>query len=212
MNFTSFIGSLMFHSFYFPQVLTPSGIPFILKMSKIITVFGSTEPQGLSLIHSLLKDPKYTIRAVVLRKAASSDQARKLCDLGVQIFETNLEDRKSIATALEGAYGCFLFTDTDFSASNPEELEYQLGENVVDVAMVKKVQHIIFSTLPSVRQAIGISAANCDAKARINDFINERELPRTSVIFPFSYQNLATVFKPKKLQQHVYGLGEHKRY
>ncbi|XP_041481728.1 nmrA-like family domain-containing protein 1 [Lytechinus variegatus] len=176
-------------------------------MSKIITVFGSTEPQGHSLILSLLKDHKYTIRAVVTRKTSSSDQASKLRDLGVQLFETNLDDRQSIATALEGAYGCFLYTETDFGASNPEEREYQQGENVVDVAMVKKVQHIVFSTLPSVRQAIGISAANCDAKARINDYINERELPRTSVIFPFSYQNLTTVFKPKKLQQHVYGLG-----
>ncbi|XP_072177121.1 nmrA-like family domain-containing protein 1 [Diadema setosum] len=175
-------------------------------MSKIIAVFGSTDPQGNSLIHALLKDPKYTVRAVVAANKSPSDAEQKLRDLGVEIFKTDLNDRQSIAKALEGAYGCFLWTETDFNAPNPEELEYQQGENVVDVAMVKKVQHLVVSTLPHVRQAIGIAAANCDAKARINDHINERELPRTSVIFPFTYQNLTTAFKPKKLQQHVYGI------
>ena len=175
-------------------------------MSKVIAVFGATEPQGNSLIRSLLKDPNYTVKAVTTKKKSSTEEAQKLRDLGVEVIVCDLMDRQSIATILEGAYGCYLSTDTDFNASDPEELEYQQGENVVDVAMVKKVQHLVFSALPHVRQAIGIAAANCDAKARINDHINDRELPRTSVIFPFSYQNLATAFKPHKLSQHIYGI------
>ena len=78
---------------------------------------------------------------------------------------------------------------------------------MADVCMAMKVKHIVFNAQSHVSKVIGVKARHYDAKAYINDYMNERELPLTSVILPFAYENFLGEFKPEKYQQHEYTIG-----
>ncbi|XP_070531980.1 nmrA-like family domain-containing protein 1 [Ptychodera flava] len=164
-------------------------------MSKVIVVFGATGAQGGSVARALLCDPQYKVRAVT--RDPNSPAAGALAAQGAEVVCAEYGNKESLARALEGAYGCFVVTKSQFGVPNFEEIEVKQGENIADVCAVLRVQHVVFSLKPHVRKVIGIVSRHCDAKARIEDYMNELNLPLTSVIVPFTFENFLGTFKPR---------------
>ncbi|XP_072015907.1 nmrA-like family domain-containing protein 1 [Amphiura filiformis] len=170
---------------------------------KMIAVFGAANDQGSTVARCLLKDPQYKVRAIT----QDISQAQELANLGAQVVTANLKDRSSIKDALKDVHGCFVVTSTDFSSPDPEEDEYRLGENIADVCMILKIQHVVFSTTPGVRDVTGGKARHWDSKARIYTFMKERDLPLTGVMLPFAYNQLLTNKHAfQKVKEHAFKL------
>ncbi|XP_071820443.1 nmrA-like family domain-containing protein 1 [Apostichopus japonicus] len=174
-------------------------------MATTVVVFGATGLQGGSVVKSLLAAPeKYKVKAVT--RNANSPAATKLSSQGAEVIQADLNNRESLAEIMSGAHACFLMTKTDFTAADAEEMEFSQGHAVVDVCLFAKVKHLIFSGQPHVRRVLGAGARHMDAKARIEDYINEKEVPRTTVILPFAYEHFFGVHKPKKREMQTYDI------
>ncbi len=124
----------------------------------------------------------------------------------MQVVAVDLSNRSSIKDALKDVYGCFVVTTTDFSSANPEEGEYKLGENIADVCMILKIQHVVFSTMPGIRDVTGGKARHWDSKARIYNFMKERDLPLTGVMISYAYSQLFDKFTFEKVKEHAFKL------
>lgn len=176
-------------------------------MASTVIVFGATGLQGGSVVKSLLTMPeKYKVKAIT--RNANSPAAAKLSSHGAEVIQADLNNRESLAEIMNGAYACFLMTKTDFTAADAEEMEFNQGQSVVDVCLYAKVKHLIFSGQPHVRKVLGVGARHMDAKARIEDYINEKDVPRTTVILPFAYEHLFELHRPQKKEMQTYDIGK----
>ena len=144
-------------------------------MSNILAVFGATGQQGGSVIDHVLNDPKlsqeYTIRAIT--RDVNSDKAEQLKAKRVEVVEGDVFNRASLATALAGAHTVFAMTTPSLEA-DALEIEYNSGKTIVDVAVEKGAEYIIFSTLPNVSEISGgkyTKVTLFDAKAKIEQYI-----------------------------------------
>src|SRR5688500_8779087 len=77
---------------------------------KIITIFGATGAQGGGLAHAILNDKnsEFAVRAVT--RDPGSDKAKKLAELGAEVVSADIDDKQSMAKALQGAYGAYFVT------------------------------------------------------------------------------------------------------
>ncbi|XP_038046313.1 nmrA-like family domain-containing protein 1 isoform X2 [Patiria miniata] len=174
-------------------------------MVMVIAVFGATGTLGNSVARALLQD-SYNFQVRAVTRDPNKPEAIALADKGAVVIKADMNDRESLVPALKGAHGCFVATNLPLSDPMCQQLEYQQGECVADVCMAMKVSHVVLNAQNHVSKVIGVKARHYDAKACINDYMNERELPLTSIILPFAYENFLGDFKPKLLQQHDYSI------
>ena len=81
-----------------------------MTSKKTIVVFGSTGAQGGGLARAILSDPNSEFKVRAVTRNANSEKAQQLAALGAEIVEADIDDKKSIINALEGAYGAFFVT------------------------------------------------------------------------------------------------------
>lgn len=158
-------------------------------MSHILAVFGATGQQGSAVINYILNDPefsqKFKIRAIT--RDVSSEKAQQL-DARVKVVRGDVTDRSSLESALSGVHTVFAMTTPDFGPDSVET-EFQYGKLIADVAVEQHVEHIIFSTLPSV---VGISGGKYtkvtpfDAKAKVEEYIRTLSI-KSSFYCPGSF-------------------------
>ncbi|XP_035695836.1 nmrA-like family domain-containing protein 1 [Branchiostoma floridae] len=174
-------------------------------MRKLITVFGASGNQGGGVVRALVDDPGFELRAV--SRDPNSDKAAWLRKLGVDVVQADYNDPESLERALNGAYGCFVVTDTEWDSDDPLQQELIHGQNVADACKKQGVQHVVFSELLHVKKAIGISARHCDAKGHISDYMKQIGLNKTGIIIPFYFENLLTTMIPRKTGDNTFALG-----
>ncbi|OAQ58514.1 hscarg dehydrogenase [Pochonia chlamydosporia 170] len=171
-------------------------------MSQILTVFGSTGQQGGSVIDFVLNDPelyrRYKLRAIT--RNPDSEKSQQLKSRNIEVVRGDVTDRSSLNDALTGTHTVFLVTVPDFGP-NALQTEFESAKNVVDLSLQKGVQHIIFSSLPSISDISGgryTKVTMFDAKARVESYI--RSLPIKSTFYsPGSFMdNYITVASPRK--------------
>ncbi|KAL9030707.1 MAG: hypothetical protein Q9196_001205 [Gyalolechia fulgens] len=145
-------------------------------MSKILAVFGATGQQGGSVVNYVLNDPelsqKYKIRAIT--RDANSEKAKQLKEkVEIEVVQSDMSDRASLDTALDGAHTVFAMTTPSFDPDRLER-EYNTAKTIADVAVEQNVEYIIFSTLPSVKDISGgkyTKVTPFDAKAMAEQYI-----------------------------------------
>lgn len=122
---------------------------------KVIAVVGATGAQGGGLVRAIAADrsSEFAARAVV--RDPSSDKARALAALGVEVVKGDVDDRASLEKAFAGAYGayCVTFFWNHFS---PEK-EVQQAKNMAAAAKAAKLQHVVWSTLEDTRNFVPLS-------------------------------------------------------
>lgn len=170
---------------------------------KIILVFGATGAQGGSVARSLVSRGQYAVRAFT--RKADSPAAQALAAAGAEIAEGNLDDKASIAAALDGVYGVFGVTNfwEHFAG------EAQQGRNMIEAIAAARVQHLVYSSLRSIVKESGgkLRSPHFDIKAEHEDLVRELGIPATFVHVPFYYENFLYFFPPRPAGDGTYQFG-----
>ncbi|GAA2045196.1 NmrA/HSCARG family protein [Catenulispora yoronensis] len=102
-----------------------------------VVVIGATGNQGGATARHLLADG-WSVRALVRDRQAPAASA--LAAAGAELVLGDLNDRRSVEAALQGAYGVF-----SVQAANPDELAQ--GLNVAYAAQAVGVQHFVYASV-----------------------------------------------------------------
>ena len=167
---------------------------------KIITVFGATGAQGGGLAHAILSDTnsEFSVRAVT--RDPNSDKAKKLAELGAELVTADIDDKQSLAKALEGAYGAYFVTF--FWAHFSAERELAEAKSMAEAAKEAGIQHAIWSTLEDTRKWVPLQdnrmptlhgkykVPHFDAKGEADKFFTDAGVPVTFLRASFYWDNL----------------------
>ncbi len=167
--------------------------------SKVIAVVGGTGAQGGGLVRAILADPDGGFAARVLTRDPSSEKARALADLGVEVVQADIDDEASVRAAFDGAYGAYCLTNfwEHFSA----EKENEQAANMAQAAKDAGLKHVIWSTFEDTRDWIPLDddrmptlqgkykVAHFDGKAEANHFFTDLGLPTTLLLTSAYWEN-----------------------
>jgi uncharacterized protein YbjT (DUF2867 family) len=171
-----------------------------MSQKKIITVFGATGAQGGGLVRAILNDPEGTFLARAVTRDPSSDKAKVLAELGVEVVAGDLDDVSSIKKVLEGTYGAYFVTN--FWEHFSPEKEFNQVKNLAIGAKEAGVQHAIWSTLEDTRKWIPLDddrmptlqekykVPHFDAKGAANQHFIDEGVPTTFLHTCFYWDNM----------------------
>lgn len=170
---------------------------------KTILVFGATGAQGGSVARNLLARNQFNVRAIT--RKPDSPAAQALAALGAEIVQGDLDDRASLAAALEGVYG--VFGVTNFWEHFQKEGEQ--GRNLVKAVAGANVKHFIFSTLPPIEKATNgaLRSPHFDLKAEHEEYARTLGIPSTFIHVPFYYENFLYFFPPRPTGDGTFQFG-----
>ena len=173
-------------------------------MARLITVFGATGAQGSPIVHSLLAGG-FKVRAVT--RNPDSEKAKALNAAGAEVVKGDLENIPSVEAAVKGAYGVFYVTNFwELFGRNQEtayDKEIEQGKAVANVCKQAGVKHVVYSALDAVKEKIGTLCPHYDSKAVVDKYLDEIGVPKTSVRYPFYFDNFITL-SPKKQDDGSY--------
>lgn len=92
-------------------------------MTKTIVVFGVSGQIGYSIAKAL--SGHYEVKGI--SRNPDSQKCQILSSEGIQIIQKDAITPRSLDRVLEGAYGCFVMTHSDFSQPLGEDQERQQG-------------------------------------------------------------------------------------
>jgi uncharacterized protein YbjT (DUF2867 family) len=151
---------------------------------QIILVTGATGKQGGATIRHLLKHGGFRLRAMTRRP--SSDAAKALAGLGVEVVEGDLNDKPSLEAAVSGAWGVFGVQNSWEAGVEGEE---EQGKRLVAVARERGVHHFVYTSVGSAHKKTGIP--HFDNKSRVEDALRAAGFPSYAILRPvFFMENL----------------------
>jgi uncharacterized protein YbjT (DUF2867 family) len=168
--------------------------------TKIIAVTGATGAQGGGLIRSILAHPEGGFSARAITRDPSSEKAKALAALGVEVVQADLDDQASLAAAFAGAYGAYCVTN--FWEHFSPEKENTQAANMARAAKGAGVQHVIWSTLEDIRDWVPLSddrmptingkykVPHFDGKGESNHYFTDEGLPVTFLNTSFYWENM----------------------
>jgi uncharacterized protein YbjT (DUF2867 family) len=137
---------------------------------RIIVVTGATGRQGGAVTHALLK-AGWHVRA--LTRNPSGEKAQKLSALSAEVIQGDMDDRQSLQSAFQGAYGVY-------SVQNPMlsdvETEIRQGKLVSDVAKEAYVQHLVYGSA-GIGKRTGVGS--WDSKLHVKAYMEALGIPLT---------------------------------
>jgi uncharacterized protein YbjT (DUF2867 family) len=117
-------------------------------MEKIILVTGATGRQGGATATKLIADG-WQVHALV--RDPSSDRARTLSEMGVELASGDMDDLASLERAMAGVYGVFSVQPTVSQPGVPAGFgaadEIRWGSNVADAAARAGVEHFVYTSV-----------------------------------------------------------------
>lgn len=161
---------------------------------KIVVVFGATGRQGGSVAKALTSLPDFQVRAVTQKP--NSKGACYLKDIGVEIVTGDLNDLSSLKPVLKGVYGCFLVTDFWEHCSKGTELKH--GENVINLAKIYGLKHLVFSGLESTWDECGLKCDHFEGKSRIEKYLLQVKVPHTVIRLSEFMENFLDCYPPQR--------------
>ncbi|NNE10133.1 MAG: NmrA/HSCARG family protein [Gemmatimonadetes bacterium] len=167
---------------------------------KIIAVVGATGAQGGGLVRAILSDADGGFAARAITRDTGSDKAKALAKAGAEVVAADLDDKASLAKALDGAHGAF-FVTAFWEHFSPEKEKAQ-ARNMAEAAKSAGVKHAIWSTLEDTRQWVPLSddrmptlmehykVPHFDAKGESNKVFTELGVPTTFLFTSYYWDNL----------------------
>jgi uncharacterized protein YbjT (DUF2867 family) len=150
--------------------------------SRLIVVTGATGRQGGAVARSLL-DAGWRVRA--LTRKPDSQKAQALSASGAEVVQGDMEDRPSLQSALQGAYGVFSVQNPMISGM---EAEVRQGKLVADAASEVNVQHLVYASA-GIGKPTGIGS--WDSKLQVEAYMRALGIPLT-VLMPMAFMELMT--------------------
>src|SRR4030095_13586697 len=108
------------------------------KGRDLILVTGATGKQGGADAHELLQK-QYSVRAMT--RHPEPPAAKALASAGAQVVKGDLDDERSIASALAGAWGAFAVQNTWEAGVEREE---EQGKRFAKAAKQAGTQHLVY--------------------------------------------------------------------
>ncbi|XP_069792412.1 nmrA-like family domain-containing protein 1 [Narcine bancroftii] len=171
-------------------------------MTETVSVFGADRQQGNAVATALLEDGGFTVRAVVQKLTFPS--AQLLQAGGAHIMLADIDDPASTDCALSGADKCVAITHTNLNTRDPLQDEILQGYRIAEACKKFNIKHVVLEesrdgvvAAHHVHRKYSLQARHLNAKACINDYMNELDLPKTEMIVPFYFENFLTKFKPR---------------
>lgn len=164
--------------------------------NQIILVTGATGHQGGAVARYLLQHGNFKVRAFVRNPNKPAAQALK--QAGAELVQGDLNDRASIARALQGVYG--VFSVQDFQGGLDTEIRQ--GKAIADAASSADIQHFVYSSVGSAEKNTGVP--HFDSKFEVEEYIREIELPYTilrPVFFLYNYNAMRSMIEQGTLSQ-----------
>jgi uncharacterized protein YbjT (DUF2867 family) len=156
-----------------------------------IAVTGCTGVQGGSVIEYLSKSGRFRLRG--LTRDTTSVKAQELSKKGIDIVQADQNDVQSLEVAFRGCYGVYAVTNC---WEHGWDAETRHGRNMVDAAKAEGVQHFVWSTMEHSGE---LDIWHFDSKARVNDYLLQSGLNRTSIYTAGYYENFEKQLRPKKI-------------
>jgi len=141
------------------------------KKDKIILITGATGHQGSAVTNSLIAHG-WSVRALV--RDVSKPLAMILRSEGADIVKGDLDDPKSLDSALKGVYGAFA---VHAWMEKGVESEVRMGRNLADAATAAGIKHYVYSSAIGADGGTGVPAI--DSKCRIEQYILKAHLRST---------------------------------
>jgi uncharacterized protein YbjT (DUF2867 family) len=167
---------------------------------KVIAVLGATGAQGGGLVRAVLADGQgeFSVRAIT--RDAGSGKAKELAATGAQVVAADVDDQRSLESALRGAHGAYFVTF--FWAHFSPEKEIAQARTMARAAKAAGVKHAVWSTLEDTRKWVPLSdnrmptlmgkykVPHFDAKGEADAFFAEAGVPTTFLLTSFYWDNL----------------------
>ncbi|BFZ05696.1 hypothetical protein BsWGS_08735 [Bradybaena similaris] len=169
-----------------------------------LVVLDATGQLGCSVARAVAASGEFEVRCVT-----SDVLNEKSQDLGagnVDVVPCDLNDRSQLEKVLRGAHACFLNTSTDFENPGCVDVEIAHGCLVADVCKSENVRHVIFTSQLHSKNICSIMARHLVAKAEIERYMRDIDLPLTCLILPVYYQDLCGVLRPRTADGLTYNL------
>ena len=175
---------------------------------RVIAVLGATGSQGGGLVRAILADPERGFVARAITRDPSSDAARALADLGVEIVQADITDIDSLIAAFDGAYGAYCVTNY-WEILDPEK-EIAQAANIAKAVKAAGIKHVIWSSLEDTRNWVPLTdermptiagkykVPHYDTKGESEHYFVESGVPTTFLMTSFYWENMI-----------YFGLGPH---
>ena len=151
---------------------------------KTILITGATGKQGGTTLRQLAKRGGFKLRAMT--RKPDSDAAKALSALGAEVVAGDLDDEKSLARAVAGAWGVFAVQNTWEAGIEREE---EQGKRLAKVARDGGVQHFVYTSVGSANRRTGIP--HFENKFRVEETIKQLKFPSQVILRPvFFMENL----------------------
>ncbi|KAF3037458.1 hypothetical protein E8E12_001371 [Didymella heteroderae] len=180
--------------------------PFEEMSPKLITVFGATGAQGSSVLRSLATNTSNQFALRGTTRDPSSDSAKRISALGVELVKADGWDIASMVAAFKGSWGAFVNTNSDdpiFEDPGNTRTEVELGKLVVDAAIEAGVEVFVYSGFNSAKEITNGKVANpaFDDKYAIGQYAKSTGAFKSVVLASpgdyfenFTHPDLAPVF------------------
>lgn len=167
---------------------------------KIIAICGATGAQGGGLVRAILDDPDGEFAVRALTRNPDSPAARGLAERGAEVVAADLDDRASLARALEDVYGAY-FVTFFWEHFSPEREKAQ-ARSMAEAAKAAGISHAIWSTLEDTRRWVPLAddrmptlmgeykVPHFDAKGESDAYFRDLGVPATFLLTSFYWDNL----------------------
>lgn len=85
---------------------------------------------------------------------------------------------------------------------------FDQGKSAVDAAKQVGIKHFVYSGLENVQKILGIPCPHFDAKAAVEEYLQQSGLPFTSVRFSLYFDNFTTMLPPTKVGENSFALSK----
>jgi uncharacterized protein YbjT (DUF2867 family) len=149
-----------------------------------ILVTGATGQQGGALARLLLQK-KHEVYALIRNTEPESPKAQNLRNLGAKLIKGDLDNPESLEQATNGVDSVFLMgTWVEVGT----EGETRRGKMMVDIAKVKKIEHLVYSSVVNADKNTGIP--HFESKYKVEQHIKNSGIPYTIIGPTFFMDNL----------------------
>ena len=163
-----------------------------MSQNKKIFVTGVTGNQGGSVARALLEKGHQVLG---LTRNTSSDAAKHLANLGVELVQGNFYNSNEWLDAIRGADGLFAVT-TPFEEGMAKEIEQ--GIALTNVAKEADIKHFIYTSVANANLNTGVP--HFDSKFEVEKYIQQSGLNYTIVAPVFFMDNALAPWMLPELQ------------
>jgi uncharacterized protein YbjT (DUF2867 family) len=166
---------------------------------KLIVVMGATGAQGGGLARAIAADKSGEFTARAVTRNPSSDKAKALAALGIEVVQGDADDQASLERAFAGAHG--VFAVTNFWEVLSVDREGAQAAAMARASRAAGVQHVVWSTLEDTRQRIALDdgrlvvlhdkylVPHFDSKGQMDEVFANEGAPTSYLLAAFYWEN-----------------------